>query len=112
MFFNRQRKLLEDIIASAELLGLPKADILIAKEFLDYNEKGLCLDHVITQLHEYEVEVTPSFINLVGKAAEQMLMSADSYSYLKELIRPDGGVPDSIVLEIDNILTRHSSWIF
>jgi hypothetical protein len=64
MFFEKS-KTLKAIIASARQLGMPEADILIAAEFLEYNEQGLCLDHIATQLSEYNIGITAHFYGLI-----------------------------------------------
>ncbi|HRG88864.1 MAG TPA: hypothetical protein PLW44_07610 [Chitinophagales bacterium] len=99
--------MLGSIIACAELLGLPKVDILAAKDFLDYNELELCLDQVATQLYEYNIEVTPSFVGLVEFALQKMKLPPSTHAYLNELIINESSIPHTVTLEIDAVFKQY-----
>lgn len=87
MFFSEKKKMLRAVIDQAIILGLTAKDIEISEEFLEYNEEGLCLDHIIVQLHEFEIPITQEFYTLVESAAQKMKLPEKEYAYLKELIK-------------------------
>lgn len=80
-------KKLSNVIEWAAVMHLPQGDIDIAKEFLDSNEQGLCLDHIAVQLYEYNLPITSDFYELIGIASDAMGLKKDTYAYLKELIK-------------------------
>jgi hypothetical protein len=107
MIFNSTNILFQSIIDCAALLNLPDVDLMAAKEYLKYNEWELCLDQIATQLYEYNIEVTPSFVQLIDIAVEKIQLPAETHSYLKELINNDSRMPNSVTSQIDTILKKY-----
>lgn len=75
------------LIEKAESLGLNNRDLDIAKNYLIYNEFGLCFDTVITQMYENNIEIDSEFYEQVCKIGKQMNLESENYSFMKELIR-------------------------
>ncbi|MES2110315.1 MAG: MafI family immunity protein [Bacteroidota bacterium] len=78
---------LSALLGRAEALGLPLVDITASKEYLQYNEYELCLEQVITQLYEYDIEIDSEFYKEVESTAKLLAISQSSYEYIAELIR-------------------------
>lgn len=85
--FNHTKNNLINVLEWAAVLHLPQEDVTIAREYLAYNEAGLCLDHIATQIYEYGLPITDDFYKLIATAAEGIKLDKDIYSYLKELIK-------------------------
>jgi len=86
-FVNKLKKKLQALLDVAEESGLNNQAIIIAKEFLEYNETGLCFDHILTQMHEYDIEITEATYLLICDIGDKLKRTAESYSYIKELIK-------------------------
>jgi hypothetical protein len=104
MWDIKKKKILNAIIDCARKLGLSESDIFDAQEFLDYNELGLCLDTIATQLYEYDIEITEEFSALIFKALFMMEISPEKYSYLKNLIRNENQIPKPVKEAVANIV--------
>ncbi|NDV60167.1 MafI family immunity protein [Bacteroides sp. 519] len=83
----KKKKLFELLFKEADKLGLPQKDLDGAKELFEYNEQGLALDIIVTQLFEYQIPINQDFFNLVNEIAIKMEWSPDLYLYIKELIK-------------------------
>ena len=86
-FMSELKKQLQSLLDAAELSGLSDQDIIIAKEFLEYNEAGLCFDHIITQLYEYDIEINRDTYLLIGDIGSKFKLPIESYSFVKELVK-------------------------
>ncbi|AND64207.1 hypothetical protein AX766_07165 [Flavobacterium covae] len=75
------------LIETARVLGLNENDLKNAKDFLDHMEFGLCLDTIITQMYEYDLEIDNDVYGLISKIGERMDLEMSTYSFMKELIR-------------------------
>lgn len=64
----QKNSLLKVMIARAALLGLGEEDVGHAQEFLRYNEFGLCFEHIITQLYEYDCKIDQEFYDLIARS--------------------------------------------
>lgn len=80
-------QLLAELIDRAKLLGLGNQDLISAKEYLEYNEYGLCFDLIITQLYEFNIEIDKAFYSIISEIAKELDLSEESYSFMEELIR-------------------------
>nr|WP_256484398.1 MafI family immunity protein [Mucilaginibacter flavidus] len=67
-------------------MGLPATDVATAQEYLEYNEYRLCLDHIVTQLHECETPIDNEFYHEVEKVAALMSVHEKEHDYIKDLI--------------------------
>lgn len=86
---NLEGKLFEDLIDRAHTLGLPEQDILNARDYLEYNEHELCFDLIVTQLHEFNIEIDGQFYVLVSELAKELGVDPENYFFLLELIAED-----------------------
>ena len=88
LFLPRQkiRKQLAALITRVQQLGLAATDVATVQEYLEYNEYGLCLGHIVTQLYEYEIPIDNEFYHEVEKVAALMSFPEKEYNYIKELI--------------------------
>ena len=88
MFSPKQkiRKQLSALITRAEQFGLAVGDINVSREFLNCNEYGMCLDHVVAQLYEFEIPIDNEFYNEVEKIAILLSLPEETYSYISALI--------------------------
>lgn len=92
------------LIAAAKILGLNEDDLKNAKDYLIYNEFGLCFDIIITQMYEYDIEIDTNFYELVFKIGERMNLEKESYSFMKELIRDKDSIPKPVKDELAQII--------
>ncbi|MCU0471329.1 MAG: MafI family immunity protein [Arcicella sp.] len=84
------------LIDGAKILGLSNADIQVAQDFLTFNELGLSFDTIITQMYEYDIEITIEYYSMISKIGESMQIPLEEYSFMKELIRSDNIIPQPI----------------
>lgn len=84
------------LIDGAKILGLSNSDIQVAKDFLTFNELGLCFDTIITQMYEYDIEITIEYYDLISKVGKSMKIPSEEYSFMQELIRSDSIIPKPI----------------
>ena len=84
---NSRVEQISRFIDAAQRLGLHESDAHNAKDLLLHNEHGLAFDTIITQLHEYEIEIDRAFFRLAQDIAQTIGVSENAYSFIKELIR-------------------------
>ena len=85
--FNKKKRILTALLEGARQLDLSPRDLSSAQEYLEHDEYGVCFDHIVTQMYEYDIAITTDFYNLVVKAANEMKLSENDYSFLQELVR-------------------------
>jgi hypothetical protein len=71
----------------AKIFGLNEVDINSAKEYLQYNEYGVCFDILITQMHEQSIEIDNDIYTVICDVAKRMKIPFEGYSFMKELVR-------------------------
>jgi len=90
-FINPERKTLGEpiraLIDQAEAHGLPKTDVLVAREFVEHNEYDLAFEHVVGQLHEYGIPVNAEFYRLLEAIADRMKLPKQRFVFISELIK-------------------------
>jgi hypothetical protein len=99
-----KKKLLNLLIQSAEILGLRKDDLDIAKEYVEYNEFGLAFETVVTQVFEYDIVIGKPFYEIVTQVAELLRIDHSEYSFINELIKEDGKIPKPILDRLASIV--------
>jgi len=87
MLFLKRRKTLKKLIDKVREIGLPEKDVDEALENLYYNEYGLCLDTIVTQLYELSIPINNDIYDSIAHAATIMKIDNTEYSFLKELIK-------------------------
>ncbi len=65
---------LNEIIIQAEGIRLPQSDLNIAKEYIEYNEFGAALEHIIDQLFEFDIQINKTIYDLIILAGRTMEM--------------------------------------
>ena len=78
-------KKLQTLIDRAKLLNLDNVDVNIAQEFLENREYGLCLDTIVVQLYEYEINIDLDTLRLIEYLIERMSIPKQKYSYIKDI---------------------------
>ena len=89
MNFSKKIKiktLIDSIIHQASELNLPKENITDAKKLVAYNESGVALELIITQIYEYEIKISKSFYTNIESVAKTLQMGEERYSFLMKLI--------------------------
>jgi hypothetical protein len=81
------KELLQVLIDGSVVKGLSSSDLNGAKEYLQYNEFGLCFDTIVTQMYEYNIEIDEEFYIQIEKVASTMKIPVSGYSFMKELIK-------------------------
>ncbi|WP_338790623.1 MafI family immunity protein [Bernardetia sp. MNP-M8] len=80
------KTLITSIISQAANLELPNQNIIDAKELVEYNESGIALEVIITQIYEYEIKINKSLYEDIEKLAKKFKMEEEHYLFLVELI--------------------------
>jgi hypothetical protein len=81
------KDLLLVLIDLSEGKGLEFSDLIVAKDYLQHGEYGLCFDTIVTQMYEYNIGINEEFYLQIEKAANMMKIPASDYLFMKELIK-------------------------
>ncbi|MCQ9639769.1 MafI family immunity protein [Chryseobacterium sp. WG14] len=103
---NKLNNALTRLIEISMALGLNDTDLNNAREYLIHNEYGLCFDTLITQLYEYDIEISIEFYELIGRIGELLNLEESFYSFMKELIRDGSTIPKTVKDELAIIITN------
>jgi len=108
MFNLFNRKSLKDQVLSllsiAKILGLNQRDINKAAEYIAYREYELCFNILITQMHEYNIEIDNDLYLLISDIAAKMKLTVEEYSFMKELVRNEHQIPKAVKDELGKII--------
>jgi hypothetical protein len=85
--YRKLNRALRTLISMAEQTELPLPDIAIAKEYIEYNEGGLALEHIVEQLYEFSIPINKELYDAAEQCGILMDLPVDKYNYLKELIK-------------------------
>ena len=83
-----KKELFCDLINRAKTLGLAEQDVAGAREYIGYNEYGVCFDLIITQLYEFNIGIDNQFYLTISQIAKELNIPSEAYSFIEELIRP------------------------
>lgn len=85
----KKRRLIKGIRSVIEEVStsLPPENVEDAIELLEYNEWGLALSLISTQLYEYDVPIDDSIYDQIEWLGSQMNMPPAEWTMLRELIR-------------------------
>jgi len=89
-WFKKKKSLKDQVLSLlsiAKILGLNQRDIDNAAEYIDYREYELCFNILITQMHEYNIEIDNEVYLLISDIAAKMKLPAEEYSFMQELVR-------------------------
>jgi len=100
----RNIKSLQSLITIAGVLELSKEDINNAKELLKHQEYGLSFDTLITQIYEYDIEITKDIYNLITIIGKDLGLPTKNYSFMKNLIRDTQKIPEPVKLELAKVI--------
>jgi len=100
----RRSNKLSTLIQAAEALGLPASDVTIARDYLTYNEHGLCLDTIITQLYENDIAIDSRVYTLIDEIGASMDLARESWQFLNELIVPQESLQEIVRIGLNKIL--------
>lgn len=81
------KQLLKSILTKADKLGLSKANLALAREFLDGHEFGLCLDTIVTLVCKEGIRVDEEFYQEVAEAARKIGLEFWKVGVLRRLIK-------------------------
>ncbi|MDR6563436.1 MULTISPECIES: MafI family immunity protein [unclassified Arcicella] len=84
------------LIEVSRVLGLNENNLENAKDYLVHNEYELCFDTIITQMYEYDIEISNEVYNSISRIGKTMNLQQDSYSFMKELIRNDDDISNLV----------------
>lgn len=91
--FNLKQKKALIILTKAIALGLRTNDIENIEELIYYNEYGLAMDTIASQLFEYEVTVSADFYINFNVFVHELKIDFSKYKYLFNLIYDKENVP-------------------
>lgn len=80
--------MLKLLIAIAQESGMSETDLKNAKEFLEYNEWGLCFDTLITQLYEYDLPINVNTYSYITFLAQRLKLQPGCYEFVKACTKP------------------------
>lgn len=97
-WFKKKKSLKDQVLSLlgiAEILGLNQRNLDNAAWYIDYQEYELCFDILITQMHEYNIEIDKDVYSLISDIAEKMKLPVEKYSFMQELVRdnPEKSAP-------------------
>jgi len=84
---KQTRVLTQTLLTEATKLGLPQQDVKDAVEMLEHAEYGLCFDIIVTQLYEFDIQITEEFLVLIEQTAACLGMPQEEYAFVRELVR-------------------------
>jgi hypothetical protein len=84
---NKLKKQLQALLDISKISRLNDLNIITAKEFLTYNEPGLCFDHIVTQMYEYDIEINEATYQLICDIGDELKLPIESYSFMKKLVK-------------------------
>ena len=77
---------LAELVAKAKVLGLPDRDVANINDMLEYNEGGIALSILATQLYEHTIFLDVGYYQLLQSVAEKLKLPEQEYVFAKELI--------------------------
>ncbi len=80
-------KELEALISEVAALGLSDQDAWYAEDFLTHNEFTLGFEHLVSQLHEYDIPISTDFYLHIEKVGKALEVSDDKYVFIRSLIK-------------------------
>jgi hypothetical protein len=83
---SKKSKMIAELIEEARVLGAREEDLRNSQEHLEYNEYGLSLDVLTTQMHEYDVPINEGFYKKVIAIAKLLEMDESEFSFLLSMI--------------------------
>ena len=104
IFKNRKKEQLRIILNDAIKFGLPEDDAKDVEEFIENREYGPALEHIATQIYEYEIEIDVNFYERFIAFSKKLSIQPGTYSYLSECIKGDKKPPSSLHQGISKII--------
>ncbi len=103
MFFNKKEKILGELLDKFSSF-ISDDDIVNCNEFLVNNEYLLCYDTLVTQIYEYDREITNEDYEYFENVARKLKIDINEYQILKELIRDKDIIPKTVKDNIRKII--------
>ena len=103
MFFNKRKKVLRNLLKRFSTL-ISENDLNNCEELLANNEYLLCYDTLITQIYEYDKEITVEEYDIIESASRELKFETSEYTILKELIRSETDIPKTVKNSIGQII--------
>jgi hypothetical protein len=77
---------LAELVAKAKALGLPDRDVANINDMLEYDEGGIVLSILATQLYEHTIILDAGYYQSLQSVAEKLKLPEQEYVFAKELI--------------------------
>lgn len=103
---DKTAKMLNAFVECAACLGLPQSHINEAREYLDYNQWGLCFKITIIQMDELDIKINAQFYKLIEKIAIRMELVESDYADMKKLIMADESFSEPVQDKLAAIIVR------
>jgi len=87
MFAKSTNREISDLISKCSSLGLPEKDCSNAREYLEYNERGLAFDTILTQMLEYDIRIDEAIYRQIESIGKKMSLDAQEYELMAKLIQ-------------------------
>ena len=92
MFVFTERQLIKAIkrlLFNAGKIGIDTDAKLVVEEYIASLEYGLAFDHLLYELYERKINITPEFFYEITEIANLMKLREDEYVHMKELVKGD-----------------------
>lgn len=87
MFTNSTNREIGNLISTCGSLGLPEKDCSNAREYLEYNERGLAFDTILTQMFEYDIHIDEALYRQIELIGKKLSLDAVEYEFMAKLIQ-------------------------
>jgi hypothetical protein len=87
LFKKSIKKEIKELLILLDSTDFRKEDKKNAEEYLMYNEWGLSLDTIVSQLYEFDIKISTELFNKIKGIAERMKIPESDFSFLKKLIK-------------------------
>jgi len=85
MEFTNEIKLLQSELNDSRL----EKFIQDTEDLIQYNEFGIALENLLTNLYEFEIKIKPNHISLAKEAMQKMKMNWEDWKFIEELAKED-----------------------
>ena len=87
MRYKKKFSVILEFITEAKSFGVDETDLQECMDLLEHGEFGLAVDHLATQIFEYDTPISASFFQKLSEIAKKMKMDESEYAYISVLIK-------------------------
>jgi hypothetical protein len=87
MRYKKKFSIILELITEAKNFGVEEKGLQECMDLLEHGEFGLSVDHLATQIFEYDTPISASFFQKLSEIAKEMKMDESEYAYIAVLIK-------------------------